>query len=570
MAQTQQTSRRWEPRVKSTVITVDDPVHRRSIPQKALNKMERVLKILDASLSPNTPFFWHRASQGSAFAAILLCLLFPMPGLADATNCKESYNRSVEDLERVYSETVNSMLKNARLNNLNIAKELSTMRQDHNRNLEQARQFYNECVARADRQERERREAKERADKIKAREIESQVNQLRNNNSVRQFNSQSWDNQRNTLLNSDPKAFQGQAEQLEERARQLRNQSLDALRNGDFAISRELNIAAAELNSQAGAARTLGTRATMEQQGERFRIESEAKKAESDRYWAEQRAKNKSESDRYWAAQEAKDQAAHEAQMKRLNERPVLRAYDGSPSTPQTFTFTPSGSVEPRRTFRDEVIDNAPDTVFESVRDGIEDDTGFRTRVPGERIATKPLEYIDEAQGRARTVDGLGNPVSDTIQKKMLPKIDNYLNHPNAEPRRADPSRGSSSGSSPSSSGGSPRTFYLPPFALPQLAPPSARQPLSEQQVEADFQKLRGGAGGPRSIPQPNRIPLVNMPSDPKPNATPPPAPSTDSTVPDIFKKWLDGLSKPAPAPSPSPTPPPNQPVDQFGSPSKR
>ena len=404
------------------------------------------------------------------------------------------------------------------------------------------------------------KKAKEEADQNNAKEINRQVHQSRNNNSVQQFNSQPWNAQRKALLNSDPSAFKGQAEEREERARDIRKQASDALRNGDSATYRALSGAASELDSQSSAARSLGIRATMEQNSEKSRIENAAKSAESDRYWAAQRAKSKAESDRYWAAQRAKDDADHEARMRLLKEAPALRAYGGSASIPQTYTFSPSGAAQARRTFQDEVSDNAPDAVFDGVRDGIEEDTGFRTHVPGERIVTKPLEYIEDAKKRADQVSPLGNPIKDTIEKKMLPKILKDLDHPNAEPRRSDPSRGYPSGINPGSSGGGSRAPYQPPAALPHFAPPSGSQPITEQQVKDDFAKLKSGHGAPASSSQPPHIPLVPMPPEPKPNPNPPPAASPDPTVLKIFSDWLQGLGHPDP--TPTPTPPPIKPVN--------
>lgn len=356
---------------------------------------------------------------------------------------------------------------------------------------------------------RERGEAKRTADSDAAKGITQQFNQALQNSPLRQLELKSLSDQR-VLLTVDAAALKQRADDMESDARKVNEEANEARRNGALQTAIALDSAATKTRLMAGAARNLATLASSLQQSEKSRIEGETRKAESDRYWA---------------AQRAKDDADHEARMKAISEP--------RPNTSLHEVGKPLGVIKSPRDLR---------TLGEAT-------TGKKfPRTLG--IGGDDIEMAIDHQ---EAVDGLGNPVSDTINKKIWPKIEGNLDHPNAEPRRSDPSRGYPSGINPGSSGGGSRAPYNPPATLPRFAPPSASQPITDQDVNRDFETLKSGSGG-RPAP---RIPSVPMPPEPKPNPTPPPAASPDPTVLDTFKKWLGDLGKPAPSPLPAPTPPP-------------
>ncbi len=123
-------------------------------------------------------------------------------------------------------------------------------------------------------------EIKAEADSEAAKGINEKVEIMRSS-PLRQFGSQPWSDQRASLLNMDLGAMKSRADDLEKEGRKLDDQAHKARRNSDYATSRALDNAAAELRSQASTVRSLAMRAQTEQQNARQAALFDKSRAES-------------------------------------------------------------------------------------------------------------------------------------------------------------------------------------------------------------------------------------------------------------------------------------------------
>ncbi|MCW5556759.1 MAG: hypothetical protein KIT22_02785 [Verrucomicrobiae bacterium] len=324
------------------------------------------------------------------------------------------------------------------------------------------------------------RERREEADRRAASQIDSEVESYRNNSPLRQFNSQSWDRQRETLLQSDPDSFSDQADSLEKRARDLDEQARQALLSGNYAQSRALSSAAAELRQQAGQSRSLDSRARTEQQTAKRQDDfsnSRTLEAEIERM---RKLRSEIEADpqrhaanstpEYWKQQVG----GLKTQVSELEEKArearsngdylTANSWDAAASETRRHIHTVEHMADLAEDIGRDVKNTLANTLgnlgrgrsdamggafLDEIRNRYEDETGFRTTLPGQAIPERVKEYIEDANDRVEPLLPLAGKAQDYVYQigdKALQLLS-----------------GDPSGAFPSSSGSTPA--YRPPPA---------------------------------------------------------------------------------------------------------